>query len=288
MKTFLIGVCAVLLGVVLAASDAEAKRLGGGRSIGTQRSVTAPPASTPAKPAQQQAAPGAQQAAPAQSGLSRWLPMLGGLALGGLLGSMFGGSGFGGVLLLVLLAIAAVFVFRAFARRREDAGSPQPVQFAGMAGRETIKMPAVSSLREASVQNGETQAAAIPAGFDTATFLRGAKLNFIKLQAANDAGNLDEIRELATQEMFDELSRDVRTPVNGGQHTDVVSLNADLLEVTTEGPEGNKQHWASVRFSGTVRESPGAAAQSFEEVWNLVKPADGSSGWLLSGIQQMQ
>src|SRR5712691_8820983 len=118
MKNFLIGVCAVLLGVVLATADAEAKRLGGGRSVGTQRSVTTPPASTPAKPAQQQAAPGAQQAAPAApaaSGFSRWLPMLGGLAIGGLLGSMFGGGGFGGILLLALLAIGAVMVFKVLA-----------------------------------------------------------------------------------------------------------------------------------------------------------------------------
>src|SRR5258706_11104522 len=106
MKTFLIGLCAVLLGAALATSDAEAKRLGGSRSVGTQRSVTTPPASTPAKPAQQQAAPAGQAAPqPAPSGLSRWLPMLGGLALGGLLGSMFGGGGFGGLLLIALLAL---------------------------------------------------------------------------------------------------------------------------------------------------------------------------------------
>jgi predicted lipid-binding transport protein (Tim44 family) len=278
MKNFLIGICAVLIGAVLVANDADAKRLGGGRSIGTQRSVT----STPAKPAQQ-AAPAGQQTPQPASGLSRWLPMLGGLALGGLLGSMFGGSGFGGILLLALLAIGAVMAFKAFARRRDEAGSQQPVQFAGMGGRETLKMPA-SSLSEASVQPQAPQAASIPAGFDTATFLRGAKLNFIKLQAANDAGNLEELRELATQEMFDTLSQDVRTSVNGGQHTDVVSLDADLLDVATEGDK----YWASVRFSGTVREAPGAAAEGFQEVWNLVKPADGSSGWLLAGIQQMQ
>jgi predicted lipid-binding transport protein (Tim44 family) len=61
------------------------------------------------------------------------------------------------------------------------------------------------------------------------------------------------------------------------------ALEAQLLEVVTEGD----QHLASVRFSGTVRESPDAAPQSFAEVWNLVKPADGSTGWLLAGIQQM-
>ena len=282
MKTFLFGICAVLLGATLATSDAEAKRLGGGRSVGTQRSVTAPPAATPAKPAQQQAAPGAQQPAPAASGLSRWLPMLGGLAIGGLLGAMFGGSGLGGILLLALLALGAVMLFKMLARRRDEASSHQPVQFAGMGGRETVKMPLASSVSETSSQGPGAQAANIPAGFDTATFLRGAKMNFIKLQAANDAGNLEEIRELATQEMFDVLSRDVRTA--GGQHTDVVSLDADLLEVATE----DDKYWASVRFSGTVREAPGAAPEDFQEVWNLVKPADGSSGWLLAGIQQMQ
>ena len=63
----------------------------------------------------------------------------------------------------------------------------------------------------------------------------------------------------------------------------MVALEADLLEFVTEGD----RHWASVRFSGTVREAPRAEAEAFTEVWNLVKPADGSSGWLLAGIQQM-
>jgi len=65
--------------------------------------------------------------------------------------------------------------------------------------------------------------------------------------------------------------------------TDVVSLDADLLELATE----SNKHWASVRFSGMVRETRETAPVGFEEVWNLVKPADGSSGWLLAGIQQM-
>ncbi len=276
MKNLLIGLCAVALGVVLAANDAEAKRLGGSRSVGAQRSVTSTPASTPAKPAQQQAAPAGQAAPqPAPTGLSRWLPMLGGLALGGLLGSMFGGSGFGGVLLLALLAIAGVVAYKALARRRE-AAAPRPVQFAGV-GEETIRLPAAPLPSGAS-----SPKQSIPAGFDTAGFLRGAKLNFIKLQGANDLGNLDEIREFTTSEMFDELRKDASE--RGAQQTDVVALDADLLEVATEG----NKHWASVRFSGTVRETPGTAPAGFEEVWNLVKPADGSSGWLLAGIQQMQ
>ena len=63
----------------------------------------------------------------------------------------------------------------------------------------------------------------------------------------------------------------------------MTALNADLLEVVTEGDK----HWASVRFSGLMRETPGDAPVGFEEVWNLTKPVDGSAGWQLAGIQQM-
>jgi len=286
MSKWLLTAFAVFIGGTLIAADAEAKRLGGSRSVGTQRSVTnTPPASTPAKPAQQQAAPAGQAAPqPAPTGLSRWLPMLGGLALGGLLGSMLGGSGFGGLLLIALLAIVGFVAYRAFTRRREETAA-QPVQFAGI-GQETVKMPVAALSSETSLQKENMQAASIPAGFDTAGFLRGAKLNFVKLQVANDLGKLDEIREFTTANVFEELSKDMNG--RGAQQTDVVTLNADLLEVTTEGQGSEMRHWASVRFSGTMRETPGAAPEPFEEVWNLAKPADGSSGWLLAGIQQMQ
>jgi predicted lipid-binding transport protein (Tim44 family) len=277
MKRLVIVLSLFAVGALLAA-ESEAARLGGGRSIGSQRSVTRSPSATPAKPAQQQAAPSqnaapAQPASPAQqpSGLSRWLPALGGLAIGGLIGSLFGGSGFGGILLLALLAFVTVAVVKAFMRRGE---APRPAQFAGLG--ERVPMP-----REEPVFGGAPAAQAkVPAGFDTASFLKGAKLNFVKLQLANDLGRLDEIREFTTTEMFDELKREAPAP---GQQTDIVGLDADLLEVATEGD----RHWASVRFSGTVRETPQAAPEGFEEVWNLVKPADGSTGWLLAGIQQM-
>jgi predicted lipid-binding transport protein (Tim44 family) len=283
MGKWLLVIAVSLVGALLAATDADAKRVGGGRSVGTQRSITnAPPASTPARPAQQQAAPqnGAapQQAAPA-SGFSRWLPMLGGLAIGGLLGSMFGGSGFGGIVLLALLGFAAVFVIKALMARRPDA-APQALRVAGMEGEPLRAAPPMA--QPSSSDRAPDMTAKIPAGFDTAGFLRSAKLNFVRLQVANDLGKLDEIREFTTPEMYDELRKDVaERPAQ--QQTDVVSVDADLLELATE----RDRHWASVRFSGMVREAPGDAPEGFEEVWNLVKPADGSSGWLLAGIQQM-
>ena len=269
MRKWLLSLSFIFFGVALIATDADARRLGGGRSVGAQRSVTAPPASTPAKPAQQ------PQAAP-QPQPSRWGALggiLGGLALGGLIGYLFGGNGLLGLFLLAALAVVVIALLRArAARRREPA---QPVQFAGLSN-ETVAMPPASQATNVSA----APVSRVPVDFDAAGFLRTAKMNFIKLQLANDAGRLDEIREFTTREMYEELRRDMPA---GAQQTDVVALNADLLELATERGE----HWAAVRFSGMVRETPGTEAVGFEEVWNLVKPADGSSGWLLAGIQQM-
>jgi predicted lipid-binding transport protein (Tim44 family) len=289
MRIGLIGVCAVLLCGVLAMEDADARRFGGGRSTGVQRSVpSTPPASTPARPAQQQAAPNQasqNQAAPGQaaatqaqpSGLSRWMPMLGGLALGGLLGYLFAGNGLGALLLFALLAVGVVLLFRALARRRTEA--PQRMQYAGL-GQGPVMAPPPS---ESGATPVASRGARLPEGFDAASFLRGAKMNFVRLQVANDRGNLEDIREFNTDQMFAELSKDV--PARGGQsqQTDVENLQAEIAEVATEG----ERHWVSVRFSGDVREAPGTAPVPFTEVWHLVKPADGSSGWLLAGIQQV-
>jgi predicted lipid-binding transport protein (Tim44 family) len=304
MKAVFASLVAAATVMALAIPEADAARMGGGRSIGAQRSITTAPSSAPAR--QQQAAPSqTQQAAPARqagtpaaqpapaSGLSRWMPMLGGLALGGLLGALIGSSGLGTMLLtwlaLAALAFGVVFLVRTVLAKRTDgaapmpyaAGGAQPASYAAL-GDETVAAPPPSQASGFERQPLAVQSAHIPAGFDTAGFLRAAKLNFMKLQIANDSGNMDELREFTTPDLYEELRRDVAQRGSARQQTDVLSLNADLLEVTTEP----HQHWASVRFSGMIRESQGSAPESFEEIWNLAKPRDGSSGWLLAGIQQ--
>jgi len=272
-----LAVGAVILGLAMTIPDAEARRLGGGRTIGAQRNVTAPPQATPAKPAQQ-AAPAA---APATAG-SKWMPILGGLALGGLLGAMFAGSPILSTILSAMLIGLLVFAALALLRMlRAPRAEPRPLQYAGL-GSETVAAPPPSQAAGFDAQlTARAQRPGIPVGFDVPGFLRAAKTNFIRLQVANDSGNLDDLRDVTTPDMFAVLSEDLRS--RGAQHTDVVTLNADLLEVATEG----ERHWASVRFSGLVSEAPGAAPAGFEEVWNLSKPVDGSAGWQLAGIQQM-
>jgi predicted lipid-binding transport protein (Tim44 family) len=268
-----LGVAAVLLGLAIVMPDAEARRLGGGRSLGVQRNVTAPPAAVPPKPAQ--AAP-----AGAASTGGKWAPVLGGLALGGLIGAFFAGNPIlGSILTALILGMLVVAGFALVRLLRAPRAAPPAFQYAGL-GSETVAAPPPSQAAgfDARLPGGPARTH-VPAGFDVAGFLRAAKENFIRLQIANDSGRLEELRDMTTTGMFETL----RADAGAGEQTDVVTLNADLLEVITEGG----RHWASVRFSGLVRETPGAEPASFEEVWNLMKPADGSSGWLLAGIQQM-
>ena len=127
-------------------------------------------------------------------------------------------------------------------------------------------------------------AGSIPADFDADAFVRNAKVNFIRLQAANDARNLDDIREYTTPEMFAEIKMNWMEQGSGTQKTDVVSLNAEVLDVTEEAA----RYIVSVRFTGLVREEAGAEPQPFDEVWHLVRPQDESRAWAIAGIQQSQ
>ncbi len=277
------------LGIV--SSDAEAKRLGGSKSFGMSRSTT--PAQSSAVPPKsataptQQAAPGAAPAAAAQAaGKRSWLGPIAGLAAGiGLaaLLSHFGmGEGVANFLMIALLVMAAIFVVRLLLRKKEPQSA---MQYAGAgAGAQRVE-PMHFDAAEVGAGGTATPAtsANIPADFDSTGFLRQAKLNFVRLQAANDRGDMDDIKSFTGPEIFAEVQLQYEERGRTPQQTDVVDLDASLLEVVTE----NNQHIASVRFHGLLSEESGAAAAPFDEIWHLTKPLDGSRGWLVAGIQQI-
>ena len=200
------------------------------------------------------------------------------------MGWLFAQGGFGaaiGALLVALLAGVAVFALMRFLSKRRPQGAQ--MHYAGF-GNETVAAPPPSQLPgDVGAQpNYRSQFVSnIPAGFDVEAFLNEARRNFQRLQQANDRGDLARLRQVTTEDMFNTLKDDVAGH-SGVQQTDVVTLNAALLEVVTEG----ELHWASVRFSGSIREEAGAPAEPFEEIWHMRKPVNGSSGWLLAGIQQ--
>ena len=289
MKKLLLAACTVILALGVTLGDAQAARLGGSRSLGMQRQSVAPRPTAPA----QQAAPAAPQApvgAPAAAPKRNWMGPLAGLAAGlgiGALLSHFGmGGGMGNMLMMVLLAMAAVFVFKLLFARKAPAPVRDTMQYAGAGAAEPPPVTSAPQFGAPAAAAASTVAAApvsVPADFDTEAFLRVAKVNFVRLQAANDARNIDDIREFVAPEMFAEIKMQMDERGSAPQQTDVVTLNAQLLEVVSEG----NRHVASVHFSGMIREVAGAAAVPFDEVWNLSKPLSGERGWVVAGIQQL-
>jgi predicted lipid-binding transport protein (Tim44 family) len=283
--------------------DADAaRRLGGGKSIGAQRNMTAPPpAKTPAQQAQP-ATPAAPAATPAPapqpqpSGMSRWLGPLAGLAIGAGLASLFMNNGMagamGGILMMVLLAAAAMFAWRMLRPKAEGDGTLQyagagasaaPAPFQPTSPATSGSMPKIGSALGGNVEPAAPATAnRFPPDFDAEQFARHAKTNFTRLQQANDKRDLSTMRDYMTPQLYAEIVADL-DPMGVAQHTEIVSLEAEVLEVVSE----NSKHIASVRFTGSLREKNSAENETFDEIWHLEKPLDGSSGWLISGIQQV-
>lgn len=302
MKTLIIAlIAAVFAGATLMPDTAEAKRFGGGKSLGKQYSTPrqAQPAKANQTPArQQQAAPG--QAAP-QSGASRWLGPLAGLAAGGLLASMLFGDGFEGFQIMDFLMIAALvfggfMLFKLFRNRAATpartaaaagagaagagyAGAPSPKPFGGMMG--GAGAGAGAGAGEPTLSDASASDA--PVWFDDAGFIDGAKTHFIRLQAAWDQSDFRDIREYTTPRLFAEIRRERESLGDAPNYTEVVTLNAELLSVQRDAD----QVVASVRFTGLIREEESGTAKPLDEIWHVAHDWNSADGdWLISGIQQ--
>jgi predicted lipid-binding transport protein (Tim44 family) len=303
----------ILIGAMLAVSafsmlaEATARPMGGGRSIGRQSQNVSrmPPAAAPQQ-APRQAAPAAAPNTPPAvppKPASPWKGILGGALLGLGLGALFShfglggalGSMFGTLIMLALVGGVIYFIVRMI-RSRSQPAAAAPAAFGG--NQNVYSMPPQgngggnatpeigSRLQPEPVQQYAAPVAhtpwGVPADFDAPSFLRVAKSNFIRLQAAWDKGDTADIREFTTPEVFAEMKMQI-SERNQADFTDVVSIDAELLGIETSGSE----YLASVKFTGTIKPAPDALAEPFNEVWNLSKPVSGATGWMLAGIQQL-
>lgn len=301
----------VSAGAMLSVSfDAEARRMGGGKSFGRQssnitqqRQAVTPPAAT-TTPRTGAAAAGATAGAAgtaAKSGMSRWLGPIAGIAAGLGIAALLSSLGLSGaflemmssLLLIGLLVFGVMFIVR---RLRGGASRHAMQQAGGASPMQRQNSQSQNTWREASQPAAAPAAAAgvapavpappvdkswfIPEGFDTSAFLATAKSQFVEIQKVWDSGDLDKLRDYMTDDLIAEVKPEILARTSGN-NTEVVLLNAELLGI--EAVAGG--HLASVRYSGMLREDKEAEAFRFEEVWNLYK-AD-NAGWLLAGIQQI-
>lgn len=278
MKRILISLFAVFIGFGLATHDAEAKRMGGSKSFGMQRS--APTKQNAAPTPQRQQTPASPTAAPRKNS---WMGPIAGLAAGLGLAALFSHLGLGeemaNFLMLALLAMAAFMLIRYFMRRHAPA--TPAMQYAGAPHH--TPSPVMMDASSHGSSSGAQQHA-FPPGFDAEAFTREAKLNFIRLQAAFDAGNLDDLRAFTSPEVFAEVRMQLAERGEAAQTTDVMTLNADVIEAVEE----DDRHIVSVHFTGLVREAAEQSPTPLDEVWHLTRAADGRDGWVIAGIQQQQ
>ena len=266
------------------------------------------------------AAAAAAGAAPAAAAKRSWMGPIAGLAAGlglvALMSHLGMGEAFANFLMLALLAVAVValvvFLMRRFgggnmARQPALAGAGAG---AGAAGNTAAPWQATPRAEQAPMQRtaynepaaaapasfdapastAPTAAAAapvaaafVPAAFDAEGFARTAKMIFIRLQAAHDTADLDDLKRFTTPELFASLRMDILERGSEAQHTDVQQVESEVLDVANEAD----RQIVSVRFHGRVVEEKGAEAVDFNEVWHLVKPHDDSRSWAIAGIEQM-
>ncbi len=305
MKSWILALSVAVLTAGFSPLSVDAKRLGSGGYSGMQRQL--PPRSTPApaptpapaKPAQANptTAPTAG-AAPAAAPKRSWMGPIAGLAAGlgiaALMSHLGMGAEFGNLIMMLLLGIVAFVAIRFVMSRMRGSPAKQTapgfngLQFAGenagaASGSGSGWSAAAAMPPVAANAAAFARPTMLPAGFDQQAFERIAKLTFIRMQAANDTADLNDLRQFTTPEMYAAIKLDLQERPHSEQRTDVTHVDAEVIDVAEEAD----RQVVSVRYHGTIREEADGPVTAFDEVWHLVKPSAGGP-WAIAGIQQTQ
>jgi len=124
---------------------------------------------------------------------------------------------------------------------------------------------------------------AVGASGDLAAFLDTARRSFVSVQRAWDRADLDALSAFATEPLLEELRAQLAERGPTPNHTEVVRIEARLLAVE----DLREAQWASVEFSGLIREQIGARAQPFRELWLLARLQGSDRQWRVARVQAL-
>lgn len=246
--------------------EASAKRFGGGRSFGAQRSHSSLFSSHKPK---------ASATKKQQSTKGKWGGILGGMLIGGLLASLFMGHGLANGLITWLILGAIVFFIVHFLRRKMQPG----MQFAqsrasGTNSHNNFTQPPIFGNSSSSPLFQYLE------DFDEESFLRNAKRTFIRLQAAYDQKNLQDINSFTAPEVYAEIKMQLEERGDEPNYTEVIDLKAKLLDVSRQA----QVLIASVHFTGCIKENDKEMNQ-LDEVWHFYRFSSAKE-WVVGGVQQ--
>ncbi|MDR9497762.1 MAG: Tim44-like domain-containing protein [Hydrogenovibrio sp.] len=290
LLTVLTGVV-FMLGLV-APQAAEAKRFGGGGSFGKKYSEPTQQRQQPSKQQQQ----AQRQQTVANSGTSRFLGPLAGLAAGGLLAWMFFGDGFDGLQIMDLLLFALI-AFGLFALFKRFAASQMTARQTGQghgpfdlnqqrtnaaADLETASPGGQGSIIGSGLGLNALHRATAPEWFRADSFEQSARAHFVAVQNAWDDGDASEIESYCTPELYLALQDLMHEVVPGENHTEVDTLYTEIVDQIFD----EDYFVVSVRFHGFIKEDKAGSAHAFDEIWHIRRLTKGEGNWQIAGIQQ--
>ncbi len=282
-------------GIAITGADiAEAKRFGMGSSFGKQRTINKTPQTRPISPQK-------QPAANSQRGSTRtgMMGVVGGLALGGLLGTMFFGGAFEGIKLFDILIIAAAAflllrLMRKRNKRRHSSHTPHDESTSYI--EPSISNPPPHEVKPEPMQEEfnfeeerEPIGSALRPTLDEKHFTSAAKEIYLRMQKAWDSGDSEDIRKFCTAEIAERIGHDMSP--NSNHHTEVVALDAEIVDSWLE----SDMEWVAVGYKGVLREKmsdhtgDGVEDKTAEvsETWIFRHtPNSDDPTWYLAGIQQ--
>ena len=274
------------VGITAAAFDAEARKMGGGRSFGKSYKTA------PAQPAKQNTANQAGQTQTPKKSGGMMGGLLGGLLAGGLLAALFSSGAFEGFKMMDFLLIAALaFVaFKIFSTLRKGKAQTARPAYGGPQQFEAPKpfspTPAAENSAAASTAGSSGFAPSdvpfnLPPGFDMQAFLQGSREHYRTLQEAWNTNDLEKIREYVSPELFSDLSQE-RATLSGDQHTEVMFVDAELVRADHTSYHAQ----VSLKFSGRYRDSHEGVEQDITEIWHLERDLNQENApWLIVGLE---
>ncbi len=277
MRKFLTILLMLFVAIGMFMQDADARRFGGGRSFGISRSTSS--YSRASSSGWQNYQKSAQQ----QTAGNRWLGPLAGLITGGMLASLFMNHGVGGGIASLLLACGLIYLLFIFLSRRLQT---RPVhQRNNQYFTQENVLPHGAQYRNHFAEANHFSSP----GFDASCFLREAKVQFIRLQKAYDEKNLHDIHTFTTPEVYAEIKLQLDERGNAENKTNVMSLEAELLNVEQDSQSVSGMNMqtmlASVRFNGLLQEASHLPATTINEIWHFKKEI-GNLQWIVAGVQQ--
>lgn len=287
--------------------DADARRFGGGRSIG--RTTTIRP-SAPAGVTSQQHfgqqqqrsqlnnTAGAAAGAAAMNRSGMFGGLFGGLLAGTLLGSLLSGHGFagggGGLLDLILIGLIIYFGLKFFRNRQRNNNGNSNQYYSGQSPYENNDFNQNTSGQSRTGNNAGTawdnlrsdrseqtgQANIHTETFNTEEFLAGAKQLYVRMQESWDLRDIDDIKQFTSPIMHKDIEEQFKEDPNPSK-TQIILINASVLEVKQEG----SYEQAAVLFDVLLKEAENANNEQVKEIWNFSRNKAKNGNWILDGIQ---